>query len=192
MKKNIVTVPNILTFYRIVTFPIILYFVFAKAETVFTIMLVINLITDILDGFIARRFNMQSEFGARMDSIADVGTFILAVLGIFVFKADDFAPPLVLWSFVSFVGLFVLTNIVALIKFGRFPSLHLYSLKIGGYIQGFFFFVLFVFGFYSFLYYFMIVWGILSFLEHIAIQLIIKEMKSNAKGLYWVLKGRNS
>jgi len=188
MKSKIITIPNILSFYRIISFPLVLYFAISKYENLFVIFLVINLITDILDGFIARKFNMQTELGARLDSIADVGTFILAVIGIYTFKAEEFAPHLL--SFSTFLGLFLLANIISLIKFRRFPSLHLYSWKIGGYIQGLFFFALFVFGFNVYGYYFMVTWGILSFLEHIVIQLIIKKMKSNAKGLYWVLKNK--
>lgn len=186
MKKNVVTVPNILSFYRIVTFPLVLYFAILKYENLFVIFLIINLITDVLDGYIARRFNMQTELGARLDSIADVGTFVLAITGIFLFKGNDLEPHII--SFITFLGLYLLSNIISLIKFRRFPSLHLYSWKIGGYIQGIFFFTLFVFGFNVYVYYFMVIWGILSFLEHIIIQLIIKEMISNAKGLYWVLK----
>jgi CDP-diacylglycerol--glycerol-3-phosphate 3-phosphatidyltransferase len=154
----------------------------------FSIFLVVSLITDVLDGFIARRFNMQTEFGARLDSIADLGTYILAVTGIFLFKATDFQPHLC--SFYIFISLLCLAHLLSVIKFQRLPSLHLYSWKIGGYIQGAFFFVLFLFGFYSIFYYFMIIWGILAFTEHIIIQLIIKEMHSNKKGLYWVLKNK--
>jgi len=159
--KKIITIPNILSFYRILSFPILLYLAINKAENIFVILLVINLITDILDGFIARRFNMQTEFGARLDSIADVGTFILAITGIFIFKAEDFAPHLL--SFSIFLALFLFSNILSLLKFGRFPSLHLYSWKIGGYIQGIFFFVLFVFGFKLPFYFFTIGWGIFAF-----------------------------
>jgi CDP-diacylglycerol--glycerol-3-phosphate 3-phosphatidyltransferase len=143
-----------------------------------------------LDGLIARAFNMQTEIGARIDSLADVGTYILAILGIFIFKSEEFTPHWI--SFGIFIGMFLMTNILGLIKFGRFPSLHLYSSKIGGYIQGIFFFVLFVTEFYTPFYYFMITWAISSFTEHIIIQLIIKEMKSNLKGLHWVLKERKN
>jgi cardiolipin synthase len=38
----------------------------------------------------------------------------------------------------------------------------------------------------------MIVWGILGAVEHIAIQMVIPEMRSNVKGLYWVLKEKKS
>jgi cardiolipin synthase len=179
-------VPNILSLYRLVSFPFGVYLAISGQEQIFVWLICINLITDILDGLIARMFNLQTEIGAKIDSLADIGTYILAIMGIFIFKSQEFSPH---WlSFGVFIGMFLMTNVVALIKFGRFPSLHLYSMKIGGYIQGSFFFVLFVFNFYAAFYYFMVIWGITAFTEHIAIQLIIKEMQINAKGLYWILK----
>lgn len=182
-------VPNILSLYRLASFPFGLYLAVSGQEQIFVWLICINLVTDILDGLIARTFNLQTEIGARIDSLADVGTYILAILGVFMFKFEEFSPH---WlSFGVFIGMFLMTNIVSLIKFGRFPSLHLYSLKIGGYIQGTFFFVLFVFDFYTYFYYFMIAWAITAFTEHIVIQLIITKMRSNAKGLYWVLKDKN-
>ena len=180
-------IPNILTLYRLLSFPFVFYIALMKYESLFVWFFCINLVTDILDGLIARILNMKTEIGARLDSIADLGTYILAFLGIFLFKASDFKPHLL--SFLVFISLFFVSYLLSLIRFGRFPSLHLYSWKIGGYIQGFFFFVLFAFGFNVFFYYFMIIWGILAFLEHIIIQLIIPQMVTNAKGLYWVLKG---
>lgn len=187
-KKNL-TIPNLLSGYRLFAFPVILYFLLKKQEDVFVILLIINLITDILDGFLARLLHQQTELGARLDSIADDGTYLLAIGGIFIFKYSDFEPHL--FSFGVFIFLFLAANSLAILKFHRMPSLHLYSWKIGGYLQGFFFFTLFVFGFWPMLYYFVIGWGILAFLEHIVIQLIIKEMKSNAKGIYWILKEKN-
>ncbi len=187
LNKNI-NIPNFLSLYRLLSFPLVLYFALNNNENLFVIFLIINLITDILDGLIARVFKQQTELGARLDSIADIGTYILAITGVFIFKAVQFKPHLI--SFYIFIFLFLTANIISLLKFKRLPSLHLYSWKIGGYIQGFFFFVLFAFDFYTFFYYFMIIWGILAFCEHIIIQLSIKEMKSNAKGLYWVLKNK--
>jgi CDP-diacylglycerol--glycerol-3-phosphate 3-phosphatidyltransferase len=171
-------------------FPYILYLGISRQEQLFAILLTINLITDVLDGLIARSFNKQTELGARLDSIADLGTYIAAIAGIFFFKASDFQPHL--GSFCVFIFLLCFAHILSLIKFGRLPSFHLYSWKIGGYIQGAFFIVLFLFGFYSVFYFVMIIWGILAFCEHIIIQLIIKKMQSNAKGLYWVLKNKST
>lgn len=189
MIKIPLNIPNILSLYRLIIFPLVLYFLLAVYESLFAIFLCINLITDVLDGWIARRFNMKTEIGAKLDSIADMGTYILAISGIFVFKLDDISDHLL--SFLIFVFLFVFSHILSLIKFKRLPSLHLYSWKIGGYIQGIFFFILFAFNFYLPLYIIMVYWGMAAFTEHIIIQLIIPRMRTNAKGLYWVLRSLN-
>jgi len=183
-------VPNILSIYRLLSFPVIAYIAIQGYERLFFWMLLINFITDILDGLIARTFNLQTKIGAKIDSIADFGTYLLVFLGIYMFKTADFKPHII--SFSIFIGLFIFAHVLALIKFGRMPSFHLYSWKIGGYIQGIFFIVLFSYGFITGFYYFMLIWGILAFLEHITIQLMISEMISNAKGLYWVLKSRKT
>src|SRR5674476_587142 len=82
INKSILTVPNLLSFYRILSFPVVLYFALTNRESVYFILLIINLITDVLDGFIARKFNLQTEFGARLDSFADIGMYVLAFVGV--------------------------------------------------------------------------------------------------------------
>lgn len=189
-KEEIYTIPNFISFYRLIAFPFVLWLAISGNENLFAIFLIVNLITDVLDGFIARTFNCATELGARLDSLADIGTYILAIVGIFIFKYADIEPNLVL--FITFISLFFLTDVFAIIKFRRFSSFHLYSWKIGGYLQGGFFIILFSIGFYKFLFYFVMLWGILAFIEHIIIQMILPEMKSNVKGLYWVLKDKKS
>jgi CDP-diacylglycerol--glycerol-3-phosphate 3-phosphatidyltransferase len=66
----------------------------------------------------------------------------------------------------------------------------MYSTRIGGYIQGIFFFVLFAYDYYGWLYLTAMIWGFLSAIEEIIVLLVLPELKSNAKGLYWVLKNR--
>ena len=187
MKNPIpLNIPNIISLYRLLSFPIILWIAFAGEERLFAILLCINLVTDILDGLIARVFKMETAIGAKLDSLADIGTYICAFTGIYLFKSEELLPHI--YSFGTLLGLIIFCNIFSLIKFKESASLHLYSTKIGGYIQGTFFFVLFLFNFYTPFYYFMVIWGILSFIEHFIVQLKLKEMKSNSKGLYWVMK----
>lgn len=186
LTKTWANVPNALSVYRILAFPVLLYCIYTEQESPFVVLIVANLISDILDGFIARRFHLETELGARLDSMADNGTYIAAILGLFTFKWMELEPHL--YSFILFIGMFLATVVFALVKFKRLPSLHLYSMKIGGYIQGGFFFVTFVFDFYDSYYYFMLVWGLMAFTEHLLVQAVLPEMRSNAKGLYWVLK----
>lgn len=190
LMKEIFNIPNLITIYRLVVFPLILYFAIAEKETLFATFLVINLLSDAIDGFIARRFKMETELGARLDSFADNLTYVLVFIGIYVFKLDDFMPHKV--SFLIFVGSLLFTVFLSLIRFRKFPSFHLYITKIGGYIQGAFFICLFTIGFIAPFYYFVICWGILGAIEHVAIQLSISEMRSNVKGLYWVLKEKKA
>lgn len=187
-KEKYFTIPNILSFYRLASFPFVLVIALQGHEGLFAILLVINLVTDILDGLIARIFNQQTEIGAKLDSLADEGTYILAFLGIYLFKWDLIRPHTAVLFL--FIGLYISTIIFSLIKFRRFPSLHLYSAKIGGYLQGFFFCALFLFGFYAWLYYIAMLWGIMAFAEDLCILALLPEMRSDTKGLFWHLKGK--
>lgn len=183
--KQHVNVPNILSAYRLVSFPFVLFFALWNFENVFAVLLVINLITDALDGIIARAFKLETEFGAVLDAYADIGMYITAILGVIIFKSADMAPHFT--SLAVFIVVFIIPKIISFYKFKKFPSLHLYSSKIGGYMQGIFFFSLFTFGFNSIFYYIMITWGIISFVEQIVVVSIADEPRSNVKGLYWFL-----
>lgn len=187
-KENRLNVPNALSLYRLVSFPFLLYLIFTEQEALFAVLLCINLVTDILDGLIARVFKLQTEFGARLDSLADYGTYILAFMGIYAFKYEDMGPHMP--YMIAFASLILLYNIVSLVKFRRFPSLHLYATKIGGYVQGFFFFCLFTAGFYKGLFYTAMGIGYYATIEELIILMYLPQMRSNAKGLYWVLKDR--
>jgi len=187
-KEKLLNIPNILSLYRLLSFPFVLFIAIKGYQNLFIILLVINLITDILDGLIARVFKMETKIGARLDSYADFGTYILAIVGIILFKSKDFETHT--FSIIIFFFFFLMPYIFSLLRFRKMPSLHLYSSKIAAYIQGIFFFILFVINFYEWLYYFAIIFAILSFIEEIFVQLYINEMKSNMKGIYWVLKSR--
>jgi len=191
MKKNeFWTIPNVITSYRLFMAPVILYFIISRQENLFAIFLVINLLTDAIDGYIARRFKMETEIGARLDAFADYFTYVLVFIGLFVFKMDDLRPYLV--SALIFISMLVLTVIVSLIRFRKFHSYHTIIEKSGGYVQAIFFICLFTIGLIAPLYYFMIVLGILGAIETIVIDILIPEMRSDILGLYWVLKERKA
>jgi cardiolipin synthase (CMP-forming) len=187
-RERIFTVPGIFTFYRLLSLPLILWFIFSDRETLFVIFLLIGLITDALDGYLARKLDQVTELGARLDSIADKFIYALAVIGIIYFKWHDLLPYVTSFTVFIFLGIAYLAH--SFIKFGKMSTLHTYATKIGGYLHGIFFFVLFAYDFIPELYYFIITWGILSILEMLVIQMIIPDMRSNVKGLYWILKDR--
>lgn len=70
--KNVLTVPNFLTFFRIILIPFILYSYYSQKNYFLTAFLVIiSGLTDIADGIIARKFDMISDFGKIIDPVAD-------------------------------------------------------------------------------------------------------------------------
>lgn len=189
-KREIWTIPNMITFYRLLMSPVILYFTVSGKEKLFVVFIVINMVSDFLDGYIARKFHMETNIGAKIDALADNFTFVLAIIGIFIFRMDELKPYLV--GFFIYIGMAVLPQIVSLIKFRSFPSFHLYIYKYSGYVQLAFFICIFTIGIYPPLFYLMVIWMILGGIEHITIQMIIPEMRSNVRGLYWVLKERRA
>ena len=71
-QKKILTIPNILSIFRICLIPFTAYLYVCKKEYLLTLwMLILSGITDIIDGSIARSFNMIIDFGKILDPIAD-------------------------------------------------------------------------------------------------------------------------
>lgn len=64
-------IPNILTIIRFLLIPLIIISIFQNNFIAAFIIFTISGITDIADGFIARKFNLVSNFGKLMDPLAD-------------------------------------------------------------------------------------------------------------------------
>ena len=64
-------IPNILTIIRFLLIPIIIFYVFIGNYILAFVFFSISGLTDIADGFIARKFNLISNFGKLMDPLAD-------------------------------------------------------------------------------------------------------------------------
>ena len=71
-RKQIFTIPNFLSFLRLCMIPLIIWLYCAQKNYVLTaVVLVLSGLTDTVDGFIARRFNMVTDLGKALDPIAD-------------------------------------------------------------------------------------------------------------------------
>ena len=71
-KHKIITIPNILSMFRLLLIPVIVWLYIVKEDPVLTtVILALSGITDIVDGIIARKCNMISDFGKAFDPVAD-------------------------------------------------------------------------------------------------------------------------
>ena len=69
---QILTIPNLLTLIRLLLIPCIVWSYLIQRDLWLTAaLLIISGATDILDGYIARRFHMVSDLGKAMDPVAD-------------------------------------------------------------------------------------------------------------------------
>ena len=80
-KHKIITIPNILSLFRLLLIPVIMWLYIGKEDPVLTtVILVLSGITDIVDGIIARKCHMVSDFGKAFDPLADKLTQIAMLL----------------------------------------------------------------------------------------------------------------
>lgn len=122
--------PNCITLLRMVgTF--VLLFIAPLTDT-FYVIYTLTGVTDVLDGTLARKMNLTSKLGAKLDSIADILFYTLVILRLF----PEILPriPEEIWYIVGAVVLIrLISYTVAAIKFRCFASLHTYMNKITGF-----------------------------------------------------------
>ena len=71
-KEEVMTIPNLLTVFRILLLPLIVWLYVFKADyNAAILVLLVSGLTDIVDGFVARKFNMVSDLGKILDPFAD-------------------------------------------------------------------------------------------------------------------------
>ena len=70
-KKEILTIPNLLSLFRLLLIPVYMSIYWKENYYLAAAILVVSCLTDAVDGWIARRFNMISNLGKLLDPVAD-------------------------------------------------------------------------------------------------------------------------
>jgi len=115
MASNILTVPNLLTFLRMALIPVFAIFLFYGKSEWALITFVVAGVSDGIDGFVARRFNQQSELGTILDPIADK---LLMTTAFIILTLPNVIPPtrhlpVPFWVTATVIGRDVLITAVA-------------------------------------------------------------------------------
>jgi cardiolipin synthase (CMP-forming) len=96
------TVPTIFTWTRIVAIPLIVGVFYlglqpAMQNLIATVMFVVFALTDWLDGYLARRLNQTSAFGAFLDPVADKFLVVASLLVlVYLRRADVFVALIII------------------------------------------------------------------------------------------------
>jgi phosphatidylglycerophosphate synthase len=187
MNKKSYYIVNALTLYRLLAAPVLLYLAFIDNLNVFKWLLPISFITDMFDGFLARKLKVATSFGAMLDSVADDSTIVVAMVGVFVFKLqfikEEMVPLIILF------GLFFIQMIYAFWRYKKLSSFHTYAAKLAALMQGVFLILLFLMEKPSYLL-FIIAFIITAFdlIEELILVYLLPTWQTNVKGLYWVMK----
>ena len=88
-------------------------------------------LTDMLDGFLARRWGVESKFGARLDSLAD----FMLVLAVGYKLFPYMKLPTALWMMIGLIALVKMVNaICSYVVRHRIEYLHTKAIKLTGFL----------------------------------------------------------
>ena len=146
-EERIWTIPNCLTISRIGLTAVLHPIFFLGHSTLFLGGFCVAFATDVLDGYLARRLQLESYLGMRLDSYADY--FLIASSLVWArFQIPDlFRDHWVAWLAMGVCLL--IPQAIALIKLRKNAGFHLYTSKAAGWIAFFLFLHALVAGHYS-------------------------------------------
>jgi CDP-diacylglycerol--glycerol-3-phosphate 3-phosphatidyltransferase len=177
--------PNAISSARLLATPVLLYAALARHIDLFKWLLLACMVSDILDGLIARIFRLRSPLGARLDSAADMIVFVIALLGLCIFQAQVLAPHWIPLALI--VGLYAIEAAGALWRYGRISSFHTILVRISAYAQGIFVMSLFLWGYLDWALYAMTAITVLAYTEEIVLLVLLPQWATDVRGIYWVL-----
>lgn len=120
--SSVLSIPNLLTFLRLALTPPFIYFMLKENWEYAMYLGAVSVATDFLDGYIARKFNMITEFGKKFDPTVDK---IILISTFYVFLIKDILPK---WFVIGvlmkdiFIPLILLTGKIMGVKLNFTPT----------------------------------------------------------------------
>lgn len=176
---------NSITLYRVIAAPFLLVLLFTGRYELFKWLLGLSFFTDLIDGFLARKFKVTSVAGTRLDSIGDDLTILVAMTGLFVMKMEFIKQEKVV--FLILLALFLVQTIYAFIRYGKMTSFHTYLAKAAAILQGVFLLLFFFTGEPNmFLFYTAVSVTMLELTEEIILVYLLPVWEPNVKGVFHI------
>ena len=120
---------NGITIVRIILAPFLL--AMRPLEAAYILIYIICGVSDILDGYVARKMHTTSKMGSKLDSIADF--VMMVIVSITLYQIIEWTDFIIAWILI--IGLDRIVSLVMVfIKFKELAMLHTYSNKLTGFI----------------------------------------------------------
>ena len=141
-------------------------------------------ISDVFDGYIARKTGTTSKLGAKLDSIADLLMVVVLTIVLYPIIISIFSLTVIIIIWIVIIGIIrVVSMIVVFIKYKTFGILHTYGNKITGLVL-FAFPLSLAFVKLDVLMYIICVVASISALEELFIHLSSNELLINKKSIF--------
>jgi CDP-diacylglycerol--glycerol-3-phosphate 3-phosphatidyltransferase len=178
--EPLLTVPNLLSALRLVLAPVLLVLAWTGQPTPFLVALSCSLLSDLFDGYLARRFNQATQLGTLLDSYGDLATYLTVPLCAWWLWPDLIRREA--WYAAAVVAAYVFPIALGYLKYGRLTSYHTYGAKLSAVVVGASALALFAGG--PPLPFRIATWIlVLAELEEIAITTILPEWRSNVPSI---------
>jgi len=125
--------PNIVSSIRILMVPVLIYLAISQQAIIYIIVLIFTELTDVLDGYLARRLQLVSELGAQLDSWGDFLVYTTMTISAWLLWPDIVYREQIYIGII--VGCFTLPVLIGLIKFKTFISYHTLGTKVAVFIS---------------------------------------------------------
>ena len=187
MVKNIYSIPNLLSLLRLALVPVLALAATLNQATLFLWLMAISLASDMIDGYFARRLHQVTELGARLDSWADMATYAVMILGLYMIWPSIFIEQVI--YLIAATLSYVLPVVIALTRFGSFPSYHTWGAKLAAVLVAPAYYLLILYDNQIF-FRMVIIFHVVVALEEIAITFILKQPKTNVASILTILRVR--
>ena len=128
IRQEIRQLPNLVSLLRILIAPLLFVFAFLQMEYWFLGALIFSGLTDVVDGFLARKMNQITSLGARLDSWGDFTIYSTMAICAWILWPDVTEAELVHYAMILFSLL--LPAWIGLVKFGKITGYHTWSVKV--------------------------------------------------------------
>jgi CDP-diacylglycerol--glycerol-3-phosphate 3-phosphatidyltransferase len=182
-----VTIPNLLSIFRIAAAPFLILAGWLGSPTFFFILFGMMLLSDALDGYVARKLHQTSKLGAKLDSLGDIATYLSVPFAVWWLWPEIIKQEAV--YIVSAIIIYILPAFFSLAKFGELASYHTWITKVSAVLMSAGL-ILMLAADSVLVFHIAVFFLLLEAIENIAITLLLKKPKNNIHSFWHALKER--